>query len=265
MDGAVNQPPRNVALSGRRAIVTGSGGGLGRGIAIALAAAGAQVAIAVRRRSTGEETAAMISAAGGKALVVEADVSSRSAVRSAVQRCVEAFGGLDIIIHNANAAESALPVRLEEITDEQWDRQARVAWDGALWLAQSALPHLKASAHARCVLLGSAFGLHGAGFNPIYSALKGGIRGLTKSLAREWGPFGITVNAIQPSGATEPTEVFFNQNPAVRDAYMRNFPLGRMGTPREDIGGAVVAICSDEFQYVTGQSIMVDGGLYTAL
>src|SRR5579862_8454442 len=207
MDGPMKQADQ--PLLGRRALITGAGGGLGRGIALALAAAGAQVAVAVRRRATGEETAAMISAQGGRALVVEADVTSRSAVHAAVEACVRSLGALDIIVHNANAADSALPVNIEDVTDEMWSRQARVTWDGALWLAQSALPHLRKSPGARYILLGSAFGLHGAGFNPIYAALKGGIRGLTKSLAREWGPLGITVNAIQPSGATEPTEVFF--------------------------------------------------------
>ena len=119
--------------------------------------------------------------------------------------------------------------RIEDIVEEDLLRQARVAWDGSFHCAQAALPHLKASGHGRFIVLGSSFGLHGAAMNPIYSALKGGDRGFVKSLAREWGPHGITVNAIEPSAATEPTEVFFAQNPAVRDMYLKMFPLGRMG------------------------------------
>jgi 3-oxoacyl-[acyl-carrier protein] reductase len=252
-------------LADRTAIVTGAGSGIGRGIALALASAGANVTVAVRRQATGEATAELIRAEGGKVLVVEADVGKEVDVERAVSKSAAQFGGVDIVIHNANASDSAHPIALEEITDEKWQMQARVTWDGALWLARASLPYLKRSAAGRFVLLGSAFGLHGAGFNPVYAALKGGTRGFTKALAREWGPFGITVNAIQPAAATEPAEVFFNQYPQIRDAFMRNFPLGRMGRPREDIGRAVVAICTDEFGFITAQSIQVDGGLYTAV
>jgi 3-oxoacyl-[acyl-carrier protein] reductase len=253
------------SLVGRTAIVTGAGSGIGRGIALALASAGANVTVAVRRQATGDETAELIRAEGGRVLVVEADVAKEADVERAIAGSATEFGGVDIVIHNANASDSAHPIALEDITDEKWETQARVTWDGALWLARVALPYLKRSPAGRFVLLGSAFGLHGAGFNPIYAALKGGTRGFTKALAREWGPFGITVNAIQPAAATEPAEVFFNQYPQIRDAFMRNFPLGRMGRPREDIGRAVVAICTDEFGFITAQSIQVDGGLYTAV
>jgi 3-oxoacyl-[acyl-carrier protein] reductase len=114
-------------------------------------------------------------------------------------------------------------------------------------------------------MLGSCFGLHGAAMNPIYAALKGGDRGFVKALAREWGPDGITVNAIEPAAVTEPAEVFFNQYPEMRAKYLGNFPMRRMGRPREDIGRAVAALCGDDFGFVTAQSIQVDGGLYTAL
>jgi 3-oxoacyl-[acyl-carrier protein] reductase len=252
-------------LSGRTAIVTGAGSGIGRGLALALAAAGCRVIIAVRRQSTGEETAALIEAEGGQSLVAQSDVTQESDVVRAVEQGVREFGGLDIVVHNANAADSAHPMALEAVTAESFCTQSRVTWDGAFWLARASLPHLKKSAAGRFILLGSAFGLHGAGFNPVYAGLKGGFRGLSKALAREWGKYGITVNAIQPAAATLPTETFFNQYPQVREAYMKNFPLGRMGRPREDIGGVVVALCSDGCGFVTAQSIQVDGGLYTAM
>jgi NAD(P)-dependent dehydrogenase (short-subunit alcohol dehydrogenase family) len=252
-------------LEDRTAIVTGAGAGVGRGIALALAAAGCAVIIAVRRRNTGEDTAALIAAEGGKSLVVTCDVTSENDVWAAVTEGVKIFGGLDIVVHNANAAESAHPVPLESITAEGFLTQSRVTWDGAFWLARTAYPYLGKSKAGRFILLGSAFGLHGAGYNPIYAGLKGGLKGLTKALAREWGPSGITVNAVAPAAATEPTEIFFNQYPEVRDAYLKNFPMGRMGRPREDIGGAVVALCLGESGYITGQNIQVDGGLFTAL
>jgi 3-oxoacyl-[acyl-carrier protein] reductase len=252
-------------LSGRTALVTGAGSGIGRGLALSLAAAGCRVIAAVRRQSTGEETAALIEAEGGKCLAVQSDVTQEGDVVRAVERGVREFGGLDIVVHNANAADSARPMAIEDVTAENFRTQSLVTWDGAFWLARASLPHLRKSAAARFILLGSAFGLHGAGFNPVYAGLKGGYRGLSKALAREWGRYGITVNAIQPAAATEPTEIFFNQYPQVRAAYMKNFPMGRMGRPREDIGGAVVALCSDDCGFVTAQSIQVDGGLYTAM
>lgn len=107
--------------------------------------------------------------------------------------------------------------------------------------------------------------------NPIFVALKGGDRGFTKALAREWAPHGITVNAIDPIASADPTALFsrlnleFGLNPEAITRVMRNLPMGRLGRPREDIGRAVVAICSDDFGFVTAQSIQVDGGVYTAI
>jgi len=251
-------------LQGRTAIVTGAGGGIGRGIALALAAEGANVVIAVRRKVTGDETAELIAQERGTALAVKCDVSVRADVDSAVAAAVAAFGGLDIAVHNAINRESANPLALEDLTDAMWHAQASVAWDGTYFLAQAALPHLRRSARGCFVMLGSFFGRHGAAMNPAYSALKGGIRGFVKALAREWGPYQVTVNAIEPAAATEPTEIFFSQHPQLRAQFMRNFPMGRLGRPREDIGRAVVAICSDEFGFITAQSIQVDGGMYTA-
>ena len=259
-----NHGPR--LLEGRVALVTGAGGGIGRGIALALSAAGANVVVTGRRMSTCEETLQLIDEEHGNAIAIEMDVTSEEAVSAAVTHTVAQWGRLDIVVQNANAGgDSAHPIALETITEEDWYRQARVAWDGTLHCAQAALPHLKASGHGRFIVLGSAFGLHGAAMNPVYAALKGGDRGLVKSLAREWGPYGISVNAIEPAAMTEPVEVFFNQNPAVRDMFISMFPLGRMGAPREDIGRAVVALSSDLMGYVTGQNVPVDGGLYTAL
>jgi len=252
-------------LEGRVALVTGAGGGVGRGIALALAAAGAKVTIAARRAATGEDTAAMIRGEGGTALALQTDVARREDVEQAVARTVEAFGGLDIMIHNASSGLSGHPAQLGEITERAWEEQLAVGMDGSLHCAQAAFPHLKRSGHGRYVGLNSAFGLHGAGMNPVYAAGKGALRGFIKSLAREWGPHGITVNAIAPASSTEAADAFFEQNPALKDAFLRNFPMRRMGRPRQDIGGAVVAVCGSGFGYVTGQTLFVDGGLMTVL
>jgi len=257
--------PSQPRLQGRTAIVTGAGGGVGRGIALALAAEGANVVIVARRKGTGDETAALIAREQGTVLVVECDVSVRAEVDAAVLAAVSTFGGLDITVSNAVNREAAYPLALEEVTDAKWHAQASVAWDAAYFLAQAALPHLKRSVRGCFIVLGSNLGMHGGAHNPIYTALKGGVRGFVKALAREWGPYQITVNAIGPVAATEPTEMFLNEHPEARAQLMSNFPLGRIGSPREDIGRAVVAICSDDFGFVTAQNIQVDGGLYTAI
>ena len=255
-----------ISLAGRTALVTGAGSGTGRGMALALAAAGANVVIAARRAVTGDETAALIRDEGGSALSVEADATRQGDIERAVAAAVDRFGGLDIVIHNAINKASTRPVALADFEAATWDAQAAVALDGAFHCATAAYPHLKqAGVRGRFILLGSALGLHGGVVNPLYAAIKGGYRGFVKSLAREWGPDGITVNWIAPAALVESSEIYFQQNPAARDALMRQFPLGRMGRPREDIGGAVTAICSDAFSYVTAQTIQVDGGLFTAI
>ncbi len=251
-------------LEGRTALITGAGQGIGLGIAEAMAAAGANVVLAVRRREVGEAALEKIRAEGGQGLVAIADAASMEQMQAAVDLTVATFGGLDIAIHNANNPSSALPIALEAVTDEDWQAQSSVAHGGAFVLAKAAYPHLKKSGHGRYILLASAFGLHGAGMNPIYSALKGADRGFVKALAREWGPDLINVLAIVPAAATPPTEVFFNQFPEIRDKYLANFPLGRMGRPREDIGEGVVALCSDRYGYINGQTVPMDGGLFTA-
>ncbi|WP_223446271.1 SDR family NAD(P)-dependent oxidoreductase [Pseudomonas sp. BF-R-19] len=257
---------KNISLTGRTAIVTGAGGGTGRDMAIALGLAGANVVIAARRASTAEETARMIRELGGSVLPVEADVTCRADMVRTVAATVEAFNGLDIMIHNAVHGATGMPQSLIDITDEDWDAQSAVSLNGAFICAQSAFSELKrAGDRGRFLLMGSAFGQHGAGHNPIYSASKAAYRGFTRALAREWGGYGITVNMIAPSSLTEVAKSYLNSNPELRDQYLTGFALGRMGRPRDDIGGAVVAMCSEAFGYVTGQTLMVDGGLYTVM
>lgn len=250
------------SLDGRVALVTGAGSGIGRDLALALAAAGAKVAIAVRRIETGEETAALVTAQGGESLVVAMDVTQEDAVNAGIAATVKRFGGLDILIHNANSPTSALPAPAADVRVDAWHAQSEISLGGAFLTARAAYPHLKRSGHGRFVVMTSNFGYHGAAMNTIYSAQKASFRGLIKSLAREWGADGITVNAISPAAATPPTRTFFDQNPTARDAYFRKFALGRMGDPRTDIGEAAVALCSDALRYQTGQTLFLDGGMY---
>ncbi len=252
-------------LSNRTAIVSGAGSGIGRGIALALAAAGANVVAAVRRKETGDETVGMIEAEGGTALCIQADISVRQDVAAMVAATIARFGGIDIVIHNANSGTSSRPAKLEEISEALWDEQGAVALDGALYLAQAAYPFLKVSDAARFLVLTSSQGLAGNGRNPAYAAFKGAQRGFVKALAQEWGPDQITVNAIAPTAESDGAAAYFAANPGVRERVEGQVPLRRVGRPREDVGEAVVALCSPYTRFVTGQTIGVNGGNYSAL
>lgn len=262
----MNKQYRDVSLEGRTALITGAGGGTGRQIAVALGKAGVNVVVTARREATAIETAALLKAEGASVLPVSADVTRRRDMEQAVEAAVDEFGGLHIVIHNAVHPGSSLPQDLLDIDELDWDAQTSVSLRGAFLCAQTAYPHLRnAGAKGRFLLLGSAFGQHGAGHNPNYAATKAAFRGFTRSLAREWGEHGTTVNMIAPSSLTEAAESYLSVNPELRDEYLAGFALGRMGRPEEDIGGAVVSICSEAFGYITGQTIMVDGGLYTVM
>ena len=251
-------------LAGRTAVVTGASGGVGRGIARALALAGAQVVVAARSPAGGGETVDLITAEGGQALFIATDVGDAAAVSRMVEQAVAAFGGLDIVVHNASSTQGR-PTPLEEITEALWAEQAAVSLDALHHLAHAALPHLKDTGRGRFLVLSSAQGQHGGAMNPAYTALKSAQRGFVKALAREWGPHDIVVNALAPAAMTDAARAYLKADPERTREAMKSFPLGRMGDMRDDIGPAAVAMCSDLWRYVTGQTVNVDGGYYTAL
>ena len=253
------------SLQGRTAIVTGAGGGIGRGLAQALAAAGANVIVAARRAATGDETLALIEAAGGRGLSVQTDVTQRHAVDAAVQAAITRYGGLDIVVHNASSGQSGTSTACEAIDDARWDEQFAIALDAAFYLAQASFAHLRDTGRGRFIILSSAQALHGGAMNPIYASVKNAQRGMVKALAREWGPHNVTVNAIAPASETDATKAYFERNPQVRDQILSTIALRRLGDSQDDIGGAIVALAGDQMRFVTGQLIPVDGGAYTAL
>lgn len=250
-------------LDGLTAIVTGAGGGLGRGIAIALASAGARVVIAARRQATGDETAALIEREGGRALSIEVDAGVRADVERAVAAAAQAYGALHIVVHNAASGLSGIPARLCEITDEQWHAQTRISLDGLFFLARAAFPHLRGSGRGRLIVLASAQGATGGSMNPAYTAVKAGQRGFVRALAREWGAYGITVNAILPAGLTESASAHIERNPHLRELIGKQNPMGHLGDPRTEIGAAVVGLASAAGGYINGQAVAVDGGIIT--
>jgi 3-oxoacyl-[acyl-carrier protein] reductase len=250
-------------LDGRTAIVTGSGQGVGRGIALALARAGANVVIAARRTETGEPVAREIRDRGDVAVCIRTDVTVRDDVAACVDATVARFGALDVMVHNAYSPTG--PHLVADAGDEHWGPNSRTAVWGTFHCAQIAYPHLRRSPHGRLVLLSSPAGVEGSGGLPFYSAVKAAQRGLAKALAREWGPDGITVNCIGPVAESPALAGAFAANPALKARIEARTPLGRIGDPERDIGGVAVFLASDAAGYVTGQTIVCDGGSFTGL
>ena len=261
MDGAVSG---DRPLAGRTAVVTGAGQGVGRGIAHALAARGARVVLAARRAETGEPTAAEIRARGGDATCVVTDVTRREDIERCVAETVAAAGGLEIMVHNAFQGGRAH--RLEDVDDALWTVNSRTAVWGSYYAARFAAPHLRAAGRrGRLVLVTSPAGIEGSANLPVYAPVKAAQRAMAKSLAREWGGHGITVNCLAPVADTPALATAFAQNPVLRERVEARTALGRIGDAELDVGAVAAFLASDDGGYVTGQTIVCDGGSFLGL
>ena len=243
-------------LTGRVAIVTGAGGGLGQGICPSLAAAGAAVACVDRDGGRAEEIAHRISNAGGRALVLECDVSDLPSVSSMVERVVAELGGVDVLVNNA-----AIYPRREwtEITPEEWDQVLGTNLRGYFLCARAVFDAMRERGGGRIVNLSSVTFFVGLSHLLDYVSSKGGVIGLTRALAREVGPAGVTVNAIAP-GAFPTDAEKIHPNPEQYERWVLDQQsLKRRGTP-EDVGNLVVFLASDAASFITGQTIVIDGG-----
>lgn len=246
------------------ALVTGAGQGVGRGCALALGAAGHAVVVAARRAENGEPVATEIRSRGGDAICVPTDVLERESIFAAVARAVDEFGGLDVMVHNAFTGTGP-PYRVEDATLDIWEPASRSAVWASIWCAQAASSALEASEHGRLILVSSAAGIEGSASLPLYGAVKAAQRGLAKSLAREWGERGVTVNCIAPIAVTSALEGAFEKNAELRARLEARTPLRRLGDPERDIGSVVAFLASPEAGYITGQTIVCDGGSFTGL
>ncbi len=246
-------------LEGMTVLVTGASQGVGRGIALAAGAAGALVLVTARKFEAADAVAAEIRARGGTAVGLACDVTDLATVAAAVAAAVSHFGRLDAIVHNATSRYSPRPSKVEEIADEEWEDQVAVGLRGAFFCAQAALPELRRTGGSFIVLVSSA-GVDGAVTLPIYSAVKGGQRALVKSLAREWGPEGVRVNAVAPVAMTPAMQEYFDRQPQMRAQVENRAPLRRIGDPETDIGRALAFLIGRDSGFVTGQTMFVDGG-----
>lgn len=250
-------------LEGTVAIVTGAGQGVGEGIAAALAAAGAGVVIAARRPDNGEPAAQAIRDQGGQALFCRCDVTRRADVDAAVCAALEQWGRLDLVVHNA-VSPPGPPRPIQEIDDETIALQIATSTTAVFHCAQAAFDELRANGGS-LILLTSPSGIEGSGHLPLYGAVKGAQRGLLKSLAREWGPHGVRVNAIAPVAWTPAMDTATAANPTLEARLLGRTPLGRIGDPTTDIGPVAVFLASELSRHMTGQTLAVDGGRYLGL
>jgi 2-hydroxycyclohexanecarboxyl-CoA dehydrogenase len=245
-------------LTGRIALVTGGGQGVGRGVALALARDGASVVIAGRTLSKCESVCDEIAALGGAALAVRCDVSERQEVQKAVSEAVDQFGGLDVLINNAQSTSQQL---LTETTDADVELSYRSGPLATLYGMQAAYPYLVARGGGSIVNFGSTTALNGDPTFGAYAMAKEAIRGLSRVAAREWGRDNIRVNVVVPVAMTPAAEDFRDSHPTVFSEHLARIPLGRMGDSENDIGRAIASLVSDDLNYMTGQTVMLTGGV----
>lgn len=243
-------------LTGKAALVTGASRGIGRAIAIALAEAGADVAVNYAgNEAAAKEVAALIEGMGRRALVIQADVSVASEAEAMVGRTIETFGKLDILVNNAGITRDNLIMRMKE---EEFDDVIRTNLKGVYNCLKAATRPMMKQRSGRIINISSVVGTTGNAGQANYSAAKAGVIGLTKAAAKELASRGITVNAVAP-GFIE-TDMTEKLGADVREQLLKAIPLGKLGQP-EHIAKAVRFLASDDSDYMTGQTIHVDGGM----
>ncbi|MBI1386117.1 MAG: glucose 1-dehydrogenase [Rhizobiales bacterium] len=267
--------PFNFDLSGKNAIVTGAGRGIGRACALALAAHGANVAVTARSTGEIDEVCAEIKKAGRKSIAVTADVRSRDEAQKVVDETVASLGSVDILVNNAGVYvmrplvhdsnwrskfADFVPDFEKPFTEEDWDFMMDVNVKGIFNFCQAVGPHMMAQKSGRVINIGSIDAEHGFRFAAPYCGTKGAVKSFTKGLAREWIPYGITVNCVSPGYTRTPLVPWLYDDPEKsKSAAKAVVPMGRYAEP-EEIAAPVIYLASQWGSYVTGQSIYVDGG-----
>jgi 2-deoxy-D-gluconate 3-dehydrogenase len=249
--------PEPFDLTGRVAIVTGGNGGIGLGMARGLASAGASVVVAARRHDRNEAAVDELTQLGAEAIAVWLDVRDESSVAALMQRTIERFGRLDVLVNNAGTNIRRQP---QDMTLDEWNTVLETNLTSAFLCSRDAYPNLKAAGGGKIINIGSMMSIFGTPFAPAYAASKGGIVQLTKSLATAWAEDHIQVNAILPGWIdTELTRSGRQELPEFYNRVLGRIPDGRWGE-EQDMAGIAVFLASSASDYITGAAIPVDGG-----
>ena len=248
-------------LEGRIALVTGAGAGIGRGIAQAFAREGAHVVVADIDAGEAGQVAAEIVKANGAAEAHAMDVTDTPQVKALMQAIGDQHGKLDVLVNNAGVGERS---DFRHLTDDAWDRVWKVNLDGTVRCAREAFELLRASGRGSVINLSSVMAEKHTRQMAVYSATKGAVLALSRSLAVEYAPYNIRVNTLLPGYVETALIGRYIANPMIAKGLLAQTPLRRFGTP-EDIANAALFLASDEASYITGAALNVDGGMGTTL
>jgi 2-deoxy-D-gluconate 3-dehydrogenase len=246
------------SLEGKRALVTGASRGIGAAIAIAYAEAGADVAVGARSEADLETVAGKARATGHKAVAIPCDVTQRDQVYATVERAVAELGGLDILVNNAGGSGFMAP--LVATREDGWEKGIRLNLDSVFWFCKAAGAHMLGRGSGSVINIASVAGVRSSPLLSFYGAAKAGVINLTKSLAIEWGESGVRINSIAPGWIKTDLNKTLWSDPQTAEGMMRPVPLKRLGEV-EDILGAAIFLASDAASYVTGHTLVVDGGI----
>lgn len=242
----------------RTALVTGAAAGIGRAVAIRLAKEGKSVGVLDLNLEGAQLVADEINASGGKAIGLKSSIADRAEVRQAVDQLRAAFGPVTIVVNNAGISNF---IPFEELTDEDWDKQFEVNTKGTFIVTQTVLPDMKAEKWGRVINISSSSAQTGSIEQVHYSASKGAVISMTRSLAQALGPYGVTVNNIPPGAVMQTimSEANVHRFQIPPEQLLRIIPVGRTGVPT-DIANAVAFLASEESGYISGQTLGVNGG-----
>lgn len=250
-------------LDGKVAVVTGGTMGIGQGVVLRFLKEGAQVVYCSRNPRNNAETARLIEAIPGataRAKFIAADVGIKDQIQGVVHEAARLFGGVDIVINNAQGIAPLVPI--EDKPDEDYAMTLATGFYHSLWTGKAALPYMKKRGGGAIINTSSHWPLWGQPGSSDYNITKAANEILTRSMAREWGPFNIRVNCFVPSGDSYAYRVYVNANPGIEEVINRSNPMRRMGNCEIDIAGGILGLVSDNGRAITGQVIYIDGGCW---